>query len=110
MYESSLIINYAENTKNICLCLSITIFLIMLFIMTPLNSFFLSSFFGKFIILILLGYILFKNIYYTNKFSDDYNISLINGTWNEGKTNIICSYIFTLFISILFISILRHFF
>lgn len=101
---------YANNTKHICLCLAITTFLIILFMMTPLSTFLISSFIGKLVILSLLGYILYSNIYLTNKFANNYNLSLLSGNWNEGKTNILCSYIFTLFTIFLFISILRQLF
>ena len=67
--SSLIIIEYAKTTKNVCLCISISAFLILLFIMTPLNSFLLSSIFGKVIILTLLGYTIFYNVTKTNKFA-----------------------------------------
>jgi hypothetical protein len=103
MQSSTMLVSYANNTKNICLYLGIVMFLIILFIMTPLQTFT----FGKIIILLLLSYIIYTNTYYTNKFSNDYNITMLNGSWNEIKTNILCGYIFTLFSIFLFISILR---
>ena len=106
--SSSLIVEYAKSTKNICMCVSITMFLIVLFMMTPLNSFILSSFFGKLIILILLGYIIYYNINQNNKFARDFNISLTGNNWNVLKTNLSCSYIFTLFLIILFFSVVRQ--
>jgi hypothetical protein len=109
MYNS-LVIDYADKTKNICLYLAISMFLIVLFIMTPLNNFILSSFFGKIIILFILAYIIYTNTYYTFKFSNDFNISVINGKWKEGGANILCGYVFSLFTFLLFISILRQFF
>lgn len=108
--SSTLILNYANNTKNICLCLAISMFLIILFMMTPLNSFLLTSFLGKTIILVLLGYIIYNNTYYTNKFSNDFNISLTTGKWNQGKTNVFCGHLFSIFTLLLFISVLRQLF
>jgi len=110
MSSSIMIVQYAKATQNICMSLAIAIFLIILFMMTPLNTFLLSSIFGKTIILILLGYTIFYNIQQTNKFSKEFNVSLISGNWNAIKTNIICSYIFTLFLIILLLSVIRKFF
>jgi hypothetical protein len=110
MSSSIIIVQYAKATQNICMSLAIAIFLIILFMMTPLNTFLLSSIFGKTIILILLGYTVFYNIQQTNKFSKEFNVSLISGNWNAIKTNIICSYIFTLFLIILLLSVIRKIF
>ena len=106
--SSSLIVEYAKSTKNICMCVSITMFLIVIFMMTPLNSFILSSFFGKLIILILLGYTIYYNINQNNKFAKDFDISLTSDNWNVLKTNLTCSYIFTIFLIILFFSVVRQ--
>ena len=67
MSNSSLIIEYAKSTQNVCLCMSISAFLIILFMMTPLNSFVLSSIFGKLIILLLLGFIGFATTFFAQK-------------------------------------------
>lgn len=74
--SSLIIIEYAKTTQNVCLCISISAFLILLFIMTPLNSFILSSIFGKVIILTLLGYTVFYNVAKTNKFAKNFNVNL----------------------------------
>ena len=89
MSSSSIIIEYAKSTQNVCLCISISAFLILLFIMTPLNSFLLSSIFGKVIILTLLGYTVFYNV---------------------TKTNIASSYIFTGFLLVLMLAVLQQLF
>jgi hypothetical protein len=102
------IVEYAKSTQNVCMCLAISIFLIILFMMTPLNSFILSSIFGKIIIITLLGYTLYYNINQTNKVSNKFNISLMSGNWNELKTNIICSYIFSVFLLVLLLSVVRN--
>ena len=90
------IIEYAKSTQKVCMCLAISVFVIILFMMTPLKSFILSSIVGKIIIITLLGYTIY------------YNISLMSGNWNELKTNVICSYIFTLFLLVLLLSVVRH--
>jgi hypothetical protein len=105
--SSTMVVEYAKSTQNVCMCLGISIFLIILFMMTPLNSFILSSVFGKVVIIALLGYTLYYNISQTNKFSKNFNISLTSGNWDELKTNITCSYIFSLFLLVLLLSVLR---
>jgi hypothetical protein len=108
--STSMIVEYAKSTQNVCLCLSISAFLIMLFIMSPLNSFVLSSLFGKIIILILLGYTIFYNVTKTNKFASNFNIDIFSGDWDPVKMNIICSYIFTGFLSILMLTVFQKLF
>ncbi len=108
--SSSMIVEYAKSTQNVCLCLSISTFLIMLFIMSPLNSFILSSFFGKIIILILLGYTIFYNITKTLKFSNDFSINIFSGDWNPVIMNVMCSYVFSGFLMILLLTVLQKLF
>jgi hypothetical protein len=108
--SSSMIVEYAKSTQNVCLCLSISIFLIMLFIMSPLNTFILSSFFGKIIILILLGYTIFYNITKTLKFSNDFSINVFSGDWNPVIMNILCSYVFSGFLMVILLTVLQKLF
>jgi hypothetical protein len=108
--SSAMIIEFAKSTQNVCICLAISLFLIILFIMTPLNTFILSSIFGKVVILTLLGYTIYYNTMATNKFTNNFNISFTSGDWNVLKTNIICSYVFSAFLIILMISVIRQIF
>ena len=108
--SSSMIIEYAKSTQNVCLCISISVFLIILFIITPLNSFVLSSIFGKVIILLLLGYTIFYNVTRTNKFANNFNIDIMSNSWDPIKTNIVCSYIFTGVLFILMLTVLQQLF
>ena len=108
--SSTMVVEFAKSTQNVCMCLGISIVLIMLFMMTPLNSFLLSSIFGKVIILTLLGYTLYYNLSQTNKFSNNFNISLTGGNWDVLKTNIVCSYVFSLFLLVLMVSVIRKIF
>jgi len=108
--SSVMVIEFAKSTQNVCICLAISLFLIILFIMTPLNNFILSSIFGKVIILTLLGYTIYYNTMATNKFTNNFNISLTSGDWNVLKTNILCSYVFSVFLIILMLSVIRQIF
>ena len=108
--SSTMVVEFAKSTQNVCMCLGISIVLIMLFMMTPLNSFLLSSIFGKVIIVTLLGYTLYYNISQTNKFSNNFNISLTDGNWDALKTNIGCSHVFSGFLLVLMLSVIRKIF
>lgn len=108
--SSTMVVEFAKSTQNVCMCLGISIVFIILFIMTPLNSFLLSSIFGKVMILTLLGYTLYYNVSQTNKFSNNFNISLTDGNWDVLKTNIVCSYVFSVFLLVLMLSVIRKIF
>lgn len=101
---------YANESKNICACMMLSIILIIVFIISPLNSFVLASRFGKIIILLLLAYILWKNYVITTNFATQSNTTLMDGQWTSVKTNLTCSYIFSLFIFILLFTVLRQMF
>jgi Na+/phosphate symporter len=81
-----------------------------LFIISPLSNFFKTSLLMKTISLILLVYTLYLNNHQTN---------LLRGASQNAKSeqvkyqlniNVICSYIFTLFIGLLAIFVLKSFF
>ena len=110
MSNSSLIVEYAKSTQNVCLGMSISAFLIILFMMTPLNSFVLSSIFGKLIILLLLGYTIYYNVTKTNDFSNNFNVDMMSNSWDPVKTNIACSYVFSGFLLILILTVLQKLF
>jgi hypothetical protein len=105
-----IIIEFAKATQNVCMCLGVSVILIILFMITPLNTFILSSIFGKVIILSLLGYTLYYNTQQTNKFVNNFDIDLWNDNWNPLKTNVLCSYVFSIFLLGLFISVVRMMF
>jgi hypothetical protein len=107
---SAIIVEYAKATQDVCMCLSLSIFLIVLFILSPLNKFLLTSIFGKVIIILLLGFTIFYNIKQTGKFSKDFDVSLLLGDWSTIKTNIAYSYIFTVFLLILLVTVLKNLF
>jgi hypothetical protein len=108
--SSVMIIEFAKSTQNVCMCLAMATILIIIFMMTPLNTFLISSIFGKVIVLTLLGYTLYYNIRQTNKFSNNFNISIMSGNWNALKTNIACSYLFSSFLLVLLLSVVRMIF
>ena len=56
------LITFTDETKKICTFSAISIFLIILFIISPLSNFFVTSTIMKIIIVILLGYTIHLNI------------------------------------------------
>jgi len=101
---------FTNVTKNICSCSAISISIIVLFIISPLSSFFKTSLFMKLLALIILCYTIYLNNQQTNL--------LRNATFkNESpqiksqlNMNIICSYVFSVFIGVLIIFIIKSFF
>lgn len=99
---------YAKNSKNVCICTTISIILILLFVISPLNKFFIASLFGKFAALLILAYALYQNYTNTESLSKTTNASLLKGEWSSVKTNILCGYIFSFFILLLLFSTVKN--
>ena len=97
-------------TKKTCLCSFLSIILIVLFIISPLSTFVITSSVMKIIILIILGYTIYLNNHQTNILNLSNNPELSFEIQSQLSTNIICSYIFTLFLAILFIFVIKSFF
>jgi len=104
------IIIYVKSSQYVCFYSILSMILIFLFMISPLKKFIMTSFFGKLSILSLLGYTLYYNLILTNKLYNQMNIVLMDGTWSTIKTNITCSYLFSFFLVILFLSVLKCFF
>jgi hypothetical protein len=104
------LLTFTDDTKKICTCSAISIFLIILFIISPLSNFFITSTFMKIITLIILGY----TIYLNNKQTDLLKLATNSVSSEQLKSqlniNILCSYIFTLFIGLLIIFTIKSFF
>ena len=97
-------------TKKVCLCSFVSIVLIIIFIISPLSSFLMTSSIMKIIILIILGYTIYLNSHQTNMLSLSKNASQTPEIQSQLSTNIICSYVFTLFLGILLIFVIKSFF
>ena len=81
--NTNLVIQYAKTTQTICLCL------------------------GEALILCLLAYMMYYNIQQTNQFANSFNITFlnINDNWGPIKTNVLCSYLYTVFLFFLTVSV-----
>jgi hypothetical protein len=101
---------FTDTTKKVCICSGLSIFLISLFIISPLSNFFLTSVVMKFIILLILIYTIYLNNQQTNLLNNANTIIKSAEVNSQLNINIICSYIFTLFIGLLIIFVIKSFF
>lgn len=108
--------NYLNSTKNSSICISIAIVIIILFFMTPLSKFLLVSTVGKIVAVLILSYAFIINTISAYDVSKKLDVSIFsdsNFASNESsniRTNIICSYIFSMFILLLILMIAKKMF
>jgi len=101
---------YSEDSKTISFCTTISIILIFIFIITPLSSNKIICIISKIIVLIILLFALYKNLFITYKFIKSEKISYLDGTWSNIKNNILCSYIYSFFIFFLIVTVIKSVF
>ena len=101
---------FTDETKKVCLCSASSIFLIVLFIISPLSNLFKTSFFMKIIILIILVYTIYLNNRQTNSLREAGVVINSEKLQSQLNLNIICSYVFTVFISLLVIFVIKSMF
>jgi hypothetical protein len=102
---------FTDTTKKVCICSALSIFLIFLFIISPLSNLFLTSVVMKIIILLILIYTIYLNNQQTNLLNNaKNNITQSKEVNSQLNINIICSYVFTLFIGLLIIYVIKSFF
>jgi hypothetical protein len=101
---------FTDVTKNICMCSAFSIGIIVLFIISPLSNLFKTSLFMKLLAIIILGYTLFLNNKQTNLLKTANFNSNSEKIQSQLNINIICSYVFSLFIGLLIIFVIKSFF
>jgi len=101
---------FTDTTKKICMCSASSIIIIVLFIISPLSNLFKTSLFMKTVSLVILGYTLYLNNIQTNLLRTASVSSSSEAVKTQLNMNIICSYMFTIFIGLLFIFIIKSFF
>jgi hypothetical protein len=101
---------FTDTTKRVCTCSAISIFLIVLFIISPLSNFFVTSLVMKLITLLILIYTIYLNNQQTNLLNNANNMTQPREVKSQLNINILCSYIFTLFIGLLIIFVIKSFF
>jgi hypothetical protein len=101
---------FTNSTKKTCMCSSIAIFIIVLFIITPLKYLLKISLIMKLVALMLMIYTIYVNndqINLLRNVSKGVNSEQMN---NQLNINILCSYVFTAFIGLLCLFVIKSFF
>ncbi len=101
---------FTDLTKKTCTCSAISIFLIVLFIISPLSNFFVTSILMKILSIALLTYTIYLNIQQTDYLRKASSTNVSTEINNQLTINIICSYVFILFIGLLIIFVIKSFF
>ena len=101
---------FTDNTKNICICSTTSIVLIILFIISPLSNFVKTSLLMKILVVIILFYGIYLNTNQTNSLRNIGVYSNNEKAQSQLSMNIICSYVFTAFMGILLIFVIKSFF
>lgn len=101
---------FTDDTKKVCLCSATSIFLIVLFVISPLSNFFKTSMLMKLIILVLMLYTIYLNNEQTNSLRRATQLSQSEQVKSQLNMNILCSYVFTIFIGLLIIFVIKSFF
>ena len=101
---------FTDTTKKVCSCSAASIFLIIMFIVSPLSNFFFVSSIMKIAILLILFYTIYLNIKQTDYLRNASQMKVSDEINSQLKINIICSYVFTLFIGLLIIFVIKSFF
>ena len=101
---------FTDETKKVCLCSATSILLIVLFIISPLSNFFTASLLMKIVTVFILVYTIYLNTKQTELLRE--SSLLINSEKLKAQLNlnIICSYVFTIFIGLLIIFVIKSFF
>jgi hypothetical protein len=107
--ENAINNNSYNLTKMIFLYSLVSIILIVIFIISPLNLFLISPLM-KILIVIILSYTFYLNIKQINILRNTTNQSNDPEIASQINTNIITSYIFSLFIGVLIIFVIRRLF
>ena len=100
---------FNDSTKQFCIMTFVSILLILIFVISPISNYHKTSLFMKIIILILLSYTFYLSILQTNKMRKTYNNSKEIEIKKQLNMNIICSYIFLLFIGLMIIFVIKSF-
>lgn len=100
---------FTDTTKKVCTYSAISIFLIVLFVISPLRNYLFVSTIMKVITLLLLCFTIYLNIHQTNYLRIATQTNISGEISNQLTINILSSYIFTLFIGLLIIFVIKSF-
>jgi hypothetical protein len=101
---------FTYTTKQVCSCSAISIFLIVVFIISPLSNYLITSTIMKIITLLLLSYTMYLNILQTEYLRKASTTKVSTEIGNQLTMNVVCSYVFSLFIGLLIIFVIKTFF
>lgn len=101
---------FTDTTKNVCICSATSIIIIVLFVISPLSNFFKTSLLMKIMALLLMIYTIYLNTKQTDLLREANSHSKNENVKSQLNINIVCSYIFTLFIGLLIIFLVKSFF
>jgi len=101
---------FTDGTKTICNCTAASIIIILLFILSPLSNFFKTSIFMKLLSVAILVYTIYLNVIQTNYLRNASGSTTAENVKSQLTINIFCSYIFTLFLGLLVIFVIKSFF
>lgn len=101
---------FTDTTKKLCMCSALSIFIILLFVISPLCNLVKLSAFMKVIVLLLLIYTLYLNYEQTKLLKEARQLVQSEQVKTQLAMNILSSYIFTVFVGLLFIYIIKSFF
>ena len=101
---------FTDVTKQMCTCSATSIFLIILFILSPLSNMFKTSLVMKIVIIVVLMYTIYLNHKQTLYLKSS-ELSLKSQQHStQLNINIICSYVFTVFLGLLVIFVFKSLF
>jgi hypothetical protein len=101
---------FTHITKKVCMCSFAAMFLILIFVISPVSYFAKTSAFVKIIIVILLSYTIYLNILQTNSLKIANLETKSDEVVSQFSMNIMCSYVFTFFLSLLTFFVIKSFF
>jgi hypothetical protein len=101
---------FTDSTKKVCLCSATSIFLIVLFIISPLSNFFKTSMFMKVVALIIMIYTIYLSSGQINSLIKAIHSVKSEQIKSQLNMNLMCSYVFTVFIGLLIIFVIKSFF
>ena len=100
---------FSVNTKKICLCTFTSIFIIILFVLSPLNTYFKTSLFMKFMAAIIILYSIYLSVEQINVLKNNADFKTTDEINSQVNMNIYCNYIFTLFLCMLLYFLVKSF-
>lgn len=94
---------FTETTQKVCTYSAISIFLIVAFVISPLSRFFLTSVLMKLVTIALLGYTFYLNAQQTEYLRTASHAALSPEVASQLTINVVCGYVFSLFIGLMIV-------